>query len=184
VSKSEHSDDSECGHASGLTHVDRQGQANMVDVGHKPNTARRAVAEAIVRLDAATCQLLFAGQLPKGEALGVARVAGIQAAKETSRLIPLCHALTLSHAGVQFSPHGEDAVRIEAEASTVAGTGVEMEAMTAASVAALTVYDMVKARCRAAVIERVQLLHKSGGKSGTYDRDAGDGAGARNGASA
>lgn len=160
--------------AHGLTHVDGMGQANMVDVGHKQDTARRAVAEAVIRLDAATCELLFAGKLPKGEALAVARVAGIQAAKETSRLIPLCHQLSLSHVAVAFEPHGDDGVRIQAQAATVSGTGVEMEAMTAASVAALTVYDMVKARCRAAVIEQVQLLHKSGGKSGEYNR-AGDG---------
>lgn len=156
--------------ANGLTHVDDRGQANMVDVGQKALTARRAVAEAVIRLDAETCRLLFAGELPKGEALAVARIAGIQAAKETSRLIPLCHSLALSHAGVEFTAIEGDAVRITAEASTVSGTGVEMEAMTAASIAALTVYDMVKARCRAAVIERVQLLHKSGGKSGTYER--------------
>jgi len=154
----------------GLTHVDARGQANMVDVGTKAQTARRAVAEAIIRLDDDTCALLFSGGLKKGEALAVARIAGIQAAKETSRLIPLCHTLALSHAGVTFDAHGTDSVRITAEASTVSGTGVEMEAMTAASVAALTVYDMVKARCRAAVIEQVQLLHKSGGKSGTYER--------------
>lgn len=158
--------------ANGLTHVDARGQANMVDVGIKPATERRAVAEAILRLDDETCKLLFAGDLPKGEALAVARIAGIQAAKETSRLIPLCHSLALSHAGVSFAPHGSDAVRITAEAATVAGTGVEMEAMAAASVAALTVYDMVKARCRGAVIEQVQLLHKSGGKSSTYERQS------------
>lgn len=150
--------------------MDGRGQANMVDVGDKALTKRRAVAEAVIRLDATTCGLLFAGKLPKGEALAVARVAGIQAAKETSRLIPLCHSLALSHAGVEFAPHGDDAVRITAEAATVSGTGVEMEAMAAASIAALTVYDMVKARCRAAVIETVQLVHKSGGKSGTFDR--------------
>jgi len=141
----------------------------MVDVGSKPATARRAVAEAVIRLDPETCERLFTGQLPKGEALAVARIAGIQAAKETSRMIPLCHPLALSHCGVSFEPHGDDAVRIEAEAATVAGTGVEMEAMAAASVAALTVYDMTKARCRAAVIENVRLLHKSGGKSGTFE---------------
>ena len=156
--------------ANGLTHVDGRGQANMVDVGEKALTARRAVAEAIIRLDETTCRLLFAGELPKGEALAVARIAGIQAAKETSRLIPLCHSLALSHVGIQFTPMDGDTVQVTAEASTVSGTGVEMEAMTAASIAALTIYDMVKARCRAAVVERVQLLHKSGGKSGTYER--------------
>jgi cyclic pyranopterin phosphate synthase len=153
----------------GLTHLDARGRANMVDVGGKPMAARRAVAEALVRLDADTRALLFAGQLPKGEALAVARVAGIQAAKDTARLIPLCHPLPVSHVAVEFMPHGEDRVRITCEAATVAGTGVEMEAMTGAAIAALTVYDMVKARCRGAVVESLRLLHKSGGKSGVYD---------------
>ncbi len=153
----------------GLTHLDARGRANMVDVGGKPASARRAVAEALVRLDADTRALLFAGQLPKGEALAVARVAGIQAAKDTARLIPLCHPLPVSHVAVDFAPIGDDAVRITCEAATVAGTGVEMEAMTGAAVAALTVYDMVKARCRGAVVEALRLLHKSGGKSGVYD---------------
>jgi cyclic pyranopterin phosphate synthase len=153
----------------GLTHLDARGRANMVDVGGKAMAARRAVAEALVRLDADTRALLFAGQLPKGEALAVARVAGIQAAKDTARLIPLCHPLPVSHVAVEFLPHGEDRVRITCEAATVAGTGVEMEAMTGAAIAALTVYDMVKARCRGAVVESLRLLHKSGGKSGVYD---------------
>lgn len=184
VSTKRNPDDESSDAANGLTHVDARGRANMVDVGNKPATVRRAVAEAIIRLDDPTCALLFAGDLPKGEALAVARVAGIQAAKETSRLIPLCHSLALSHAGVAFAPHGSDAVRITAEAATVSGTGVEMEAMAAASVAALTVYDMVKARCRAAVIERIQLLHKSGGRSGTYDRQTAPRPGADRGDSA
>lgn len=153
----------------GLTHLDARGRANMVDVGGKPANARRAIAEALVRLDADTRALLFAGRLPKGEALAVARVAGIQAAKDTARVIPLCHLLPLSHVAVDFAPHGADAVRITCEAATVAGTGVEMEAMTGAAVAALTVYDMVKARCRGAVVEALRLVHKSGGKSGVYD---------------
>src|SRR5678815_5079713 len=130
---------------------------------------------AEVRLDAATRDLLFAGQLPKGEAMLVARVAGIQAAKDTSRLIPLCHALPLPHVSVDFPPVGTDVVRIVVEAATVAGTGVEMEAMAGAAVAALTVYDMVKARCRGASIERLRLVHKSGGKSGAWNAaDAGE----------
>jgi cyclic pyranopterin phosphate synthase len=153
----------------GLTHVDGRGRANMVDVGDKPATARRAVAEAIVRLDAPTRDLLFAGQLPKGEALAVARVAGIQAAKETARLIPLCHPLPLARVAVDFAPFGDDGVRVACEATTVAPTGVEMEAMTGAAVAALTIYDMVKARCRGAVVENLRLVHKSGGKSGAFD---------------
>jgi cyclic pyranopterin phosphate synthase len=145
----------------GLTHVDGRGQANMVDVSAKPATARRAVAEAIVRLDAPTRELLLAGRLPKGEALAVARVAGIQAAKDTPRLIPLCHALPLSRVAIDFAPVGDDAVQVTCEAATVAATGVEMEA--------LTIYDMVKARCRGAVVASVRLLHKSGGKSGVFD---------------
>lgn len=149
----------------------------MVDVSQKPATARRAVAHATIRLDAATRSLLFAGQLPKGEALGTARIAGIQAAKDTARLIPLCHPLPLSHVAVEFEPDGDDGVRIRAEAATVAGTGVEMEAMTAACVAALTVYDMVKARCRGACIEAVRLVHKSGGKSGVWHAPGDAGAG-------
>jgi cyclic pyranopterin monophosphate synthase len=153
----------------GLTHVDGRGQANMVDVGAKPATARRAVAEAIVRLDAPTRELLLAGRLPKGEALAVARVAGIQAAKDTPRLIPLCHALALSRVAIDFVPVGDDAVQVTCEAATVAATGVEMEAMTGAAVAALTIYDMVKARCRGAVVASLRLLHKSGGKSGVFD---------------
>lgn len=145
----------------------------MVDVAGKPATRRAAVARAIVRLDHATRELLLAGQLPKGEALAVARVAGIQAAKDTARLIPLCHSLPLDHVGVEFAPHGEDAIAITATAATTGPTGVEMEAMVAASLAALTVYDMVKARCRGAVVEDLRLLHKSGGKSGTWDAPAG-----------
>lgn len=156
-------------HPDGLTHVDGRGRANMVDVGAKPATSRRAVAEAIVRLDAATRAVLFAGQLPKGEALAVARVAGIQAAKDTARLIPLCHPLPLARVAVDFAPHGDDAVRVTCEASTVGPTGVEMEAMTGAAVAGLTIYDMVKARCRDAVVSSLRLVHKSGGKSGVFD---------------
>lgn len=158
--------------AGGFTHLDDRGRANMVDVGAKAATERRAVAEAQVHLDAETRRLLLQGDLQKGEALAVARVAGIQAAKETSRLIPLCHQLALSHVGVAFAPIGDAALLVTAEARTTAGTGVEMEAMTAAAVAALTIYDMTKARCRAAVIDGVRLVHKSGGKSGTFDRGA------------
>lgn len=158
--------------ASGLTHVDARGRANMVDVGGKPATERRAVAEALVRLDAGTRKLLLAGRLPKGEALAVARVAGIQGAKATASLIPLCHALPLSVVTVDFLPVGAAAVRVRCTAATVAGTGVEMEALTGAAVAALTIYDMVKARCRSAVVADLRLVHKSGGKSGRFDAPA------------
>ncbi|HEB52253.1 MAG TPA: cyclic pyranopterin monophosphate synthase MoaC [bacterium] len=142
----------------------------MVDIAGKADSARRAVAEALIRLDPPTRDLLLAGALPKGEALAVARIAGIQAAKDTARLIPLCHQIPLSRVVVAFAAVDDDAVRVTAETATVAATGVEMEALTAASLAALTIYDMTKARCRGAVIERLQLLHKSGGKSGVFER--------------
>jgi len=148
----------------------------MVDVSAKPATKRRAVAAATIVLDAAVRDLLFAGGLPKGDALATARIAGIQAAKETARLIPLCHSLPLSSVGLEFAAVGDDRIAITAEAITVGVTGVEMEALVAASVAALTVYDMVKAKCRDARITDVQLIHKSGGKSGTWNRDGGAGA--------
>jgi len=161
----------------GLSHLDAHGRANMVDVSQKPTTVRRAVATARVRLDAETRALLLAGALPKGEVLATARIAGIQAAKETSRLIPLCHPLPLSFVGVEFAPEGDDALRLTAEARTSGPTGVEMEAMVAASVAGLCVYDMVKARCRSASLEDVRLLHKSGGKSGEWNANPGASAG-------
>lgn len=158
-----------------LTHLDARGRASMVDVGGKPATVRAAIAEATVRLDPAVRAQLLAGSLPKGEALAVARIAGIQAAKETSRLIPLCHPLPLSRAAVDFEPVGDDGVRVVAECRTVGPTGVEMEALCAASIAALTIYDMVKGLCRGASIETVRLLHKSGGKSGVWERPAAGG---------
>ncbi len=158
--------------SAGLTHVDAAGRARMVDVSDKPATRRTAIAEATVRLDAAVRARLLVGDLPKGEALAVARVAGIQAAKETARLIPLCHPLPLSQVSVGFVPVGDDRIAVVAEARTTGPTGVEMEALTAAAIAALTIYDMVKALCRGAVIENVQLRHKSGGASGDYDRAA------------
>lgn len=155
-----------------LTHLDAQGRASMVDVGHKAVTQRVAVAEAVLRMAPEVAALLFQGNLPKGEAIAVARVAGIQAAKATSQLIPLCHPLPLSRVVLEFTAAGTDCVRIQAECRTQGVTGVEMEALTAASVAALTLYDMVKGLCRGAVIERVQLLHKSGGKTGEWSRNA------------
>lgn len=142
----------------------------MVDVSAKTASRRVARAEAVFRLAPEVRELLLAGRLEKGEALAVARVAGIQAAKSTAALIPLCHPLGLSHVAVDFAPVERDGVLITAEAVTTGPTGVEMEALAAASVAALTLYDMVKAKCREAEIERVRLLHKSGGKSGTWDR--------------
>ena len=140
----------------------------MVDVSDKAPTRRVARAEAVFRLDAAVRARLFAGELAKGEALAVARLAGIQAAKETSRLIPLCHPIALSSVAVDFAAVDDDGIRIVTEAVTTGPTGVEMEALTAASVAALTLYDMVKAGCRGASIEMVRLLYKSGGRSGDW----------------
>lgn len=154
----------------GLTHLDAQGRAQMVDVSHKPATTRVAIAEATLRLSPEVRDRLCRGDLPKGEALAVARVAGIQAAKATATLIPLCHPLPLAQVQVQFAPVGADRITVRAEVRTTGPTGVEMEALTAASIAALTLYDMSKALCRDAVVETVQLLHKSGGKSGTFER--------------
>jgi len=143
-----------------FTHLDARGAARMVDVSPKPVQSRRAVAEAILRCAPATIALLKKEALPKGDALAVARVAGIQAAKRTSELIPLCHPLPLQHAGVDFEI-GRDSIVIRAEASTDARTGVEMEALTAASVAALTLYDMLKAVDKGMVVEKIRLISKT-----------------------
>ncbi len=137
----------------------------MVDVGGKPATRRYARAEALVRMSPATAAKVLAGDAPKGDVIGTARLAGIQAAKRTDELIPLAHQVPLSHVDVKIEIEAEAGVaRIEAEASTVAGTGVEMEAMTAAALAGLTLYDMVKGVERGVSIEAVRLLEKSGGK--------------------
>jgi len=152
-----------------LTHLDDEGRAQMVDVGRKAETSRVAVAEARVAMSAQTRDMVFDGTLPKGDAVAVARVAGIMAAKKTSELIPLCHPLRLSHVTVEIDPD-ESGARIVATAETVDRTGVEMEAMVAASSAALTVYDMVKGVERAVEVTGVRLLHKSGGKSGEWNR--------------
>ena len=154
-----------------LSHLDAAGRARMVDVGDKPATERRALAQAVVRVTPATARVVAAGDAPKGDVLGVARIAGIQAAKRTSELIPLCHPLGLSFLGVEATVDvdaGE--VRLSAEARTTGQTGVEMEAMTAAAVAALTVYDMVKGIERGAEVGSVQLLEKSGGRAGHWRR--------------
>jgi cyclic pyranopterin phosphate synthase len=146
----------------------------MVDVGDKPASDRRAVARAIVRVSPETARVLAAGDAPKGDVLGTARIAGIQAAKRTSELIPLCHPLALSFAGVEASVDVEAGeVVLIAEARTTGPTGVEMEALTAASVAALTVYDMVKGLERGAEIASIVLLEKSGGRSGHWRRESG-----------
>ena len=154
-----------------LTHVDERGAARMVDVGDKPVSARRAVARAIVRMSPATAAAVAAGDAPKGDVLGTARIAGIQAAKRTAELIPLCHPLPLDQVDVEATVDAEaGTVTLIAEARVTARTGVEMEAMTAASVAALTVYDMVKGIERGAEIAEVVLLEKSGGRSGHWTR--------------
>ena len=159
-----------------LTHLDAAGKARMVDVGGKPATRRRAAAEAFVLLLPATLQAIAEERMPKGEVLGVARVAGILAAKRTGDLIPLCHPLPVESVEVDFDlpafepADGEERVRLRVKAvATITGkTGVEMEALTAAAVAALTVYDMCKSIDRGIVIDGVRLLEKSGGKSGDY----------------
>ncbi|TNE46902.1 MAG: cyclic pyranopterin monophosphate synthase MoaC [Deltaproteobacteria bacterium] len=153
-----------------LTHMDKDGAARMVDVGHKALTKRKALAQAIVSMQPETLKLLMARQLPKGDALQVARVAGIMAAKKTPDLIPLCHPIPLSKAEVEFEAIDEDRIRITADVRNMAQTGVEMEALTACSVAALTLYDMAKAVDPAMCIETVCLLEKEGGKRGHWLR--------------
>jgi cyclic pyranopterin monophosphate synthase len=156
-----------------LTHLDAQGTARMVDVGDKPATDRRAVARAVVRMSPQTAAKVQAGDAPKGDVLGTARIAGVLAAKRTGELIPLCHPLGLDHVDVSAEVDAAaGTVTLTAEARVTARTGVEMEAMTAASVAALTVYDMVKGIERGVEIASVALLEKSGGRSGTWRRDA------------
>lgn len=152
-----------------LTHVRGDGAVHMVDVSAKEVTSRTAVAEGFVVSTAEVVRLLAQGELPKGEALGVARIAGILGAKATSTLIPLCHPLALDGVDIDLEPHG-DRVRIEARVRTSGRTGVEMEALTAVSVAALTVYDMIKAVDRGAVITDIRVVAKAGGRSGEWSR--------------
>ena len=156
-----------------LSHVGADGAARMVDVSAKEPTARRAVAEAVVEVGPKVAQAITQKAVAKGPVLETARLAGIQAAKFTANLIPLCHPLPLDHVDVEAEVEG-DRVRIRAEAAAWARTGVEMEALTAAAVAALTVYDMCKALSKGIEIRWVRLLEKSGGKSGTWTRAADD----------
>jgi cyclic pyranopterin phosphate synthase len=157
-----------------LTHFDAEGRAHMVDVSGKPVTDRIAVAEAAVRMQPATLAFVTEGRAKKGDVLGVARLAGIMAAKRTSDLIPLCHPLPLTRAALDLTPDPSlPGIRIRATVSTTGMTGVEMEALTAASVAALTVYDMLKAVEKGMVIQEVRLVLKDGGKSGRYDAEEG-----------
>jgi molybdenum cofactor biosynthesis protein MoaC len=154
----------------GLTHLNDRGEAHIVDIGDKAVTRRRAVAQALLGGEEATIATILGGGLKKGDALAVARVAGIMAAKKTSELIPLCHPIPLTKVSVEIEGDGPGAIRILATAETTGQTGVEMEALTAASVTALTLYDMAKAIDRAMVISQLCLVEKSGGKSGDFVR--------------
>ena len=155
--------------AAGLTHFDAQGQAHMVDVGAKAETRRIARATGSIRMQPATLAVIAAGSAKKGDVLGVARIAAIQAAKRTSELVPLCHPLPLTHVQVDFAlDAAAGAVHCTVQAETLGRTGVEMEALTAVQVGLLTVYDMVKAVDRGMVITDVRVLEKRGGKSGDW----------------
>ena len=154
-----------------LTHVDAEGRARMVDVGDKPVTSRRAIASGKLAMSASTLQLVLDGNLPKGNVVEVARIAGIQAAKRTADLIPLCHPLPLEHVDIEIEA-AEDGLVVIATAATRSNTGVEMEALTAASVALLTLYDMCKAVDKTLCIVEVRLDEKDGGRSGTWRRSA------------
>lgn len=154
-----------------LTHVDASGRARMVDVGQKPETAREAVARGEVIMRPQTLRLIQANQVAKGDVLTLAQVAGVMAAKRTHELIPLCHAIPLTDVQVTCRPKTPDRVTIEAVARTVGRTGVEMEALVAVAVAALTIYDMCKATDREMSVERVRLVAKRGGRSGEFRRE-------------
>jgi len=154
-----------------LSHIDEKGKARMVDVTAKEATVREAVAEGMVRMDPSTLRLIESGGMPKGDVFAVARIAGIMAAKRTGGLIPLCHPLPLTGIDIQFACNvmkGEIAIR--ATVKTVGKTGVEMEAMTAVSLASLTIYDMCKAADKSITLTDIKLLSKKGGKSGTFIR--------------
>lgn len=156
--------------AKSLSHLDSRGRARMVDVGGKPITDRLAIAEGQVRMQPETLELIRDNALEKGDALAVARVAGIQAAKRTAELIPFCHSLPLDHLAIDFEfDDGLPGIRIRSTARSTGKTGVEMEALTAVSVAALTIYDMAKSAEKSMRIENVRLVKKSGGKSGEYN---------------
>jgi cyclic pyranopterin phosphate synthase len=165
-----------------LTHVDRTGRPRMVDVSAKPVTARRAVAEAFVAVSPETLSLVIDGRTEKGDVLSVAELAGVMGAKRTSDLIPLCHPLPLSDLLVTVTPdRAAGGLRVRAEAATIGQTGVEMEALTGASVAALTIYDMVKGVERGVEIREIHLVSKTGGKSGDWHRPTGGAADAESG---
>lgn len=158
---------------SGLTHFDAEGQAHMVDVGTKPATHRIAIAQGCIVMTPATLSIILAGNAKKGDVLGIARVAGIMAAKKTSELIPLCHPLAITRVIVDFSPDEDTAsIACRATVETVGPTGVEMEALTAVQIALLTIYDMCKAVDRGMTITDVRVLEKHGGKSGSFSQTA------------
>jgi cyclic pyranopterin phosphate synthase len=156
---------------SGFSHFDAAGNAAMVDVGAKPVTERSATAMARVVMRPETLRMILAGTARKGDVLGVARVAGIMGAKRTAELIPLCHPLPIDAVAVDLLPDGEDAVAVTATVRTTGRTGVEMEALTAASIAALTVYDMCKSVDRGMRVEGLRVVEKSGGKSGDFRQE-------------
>jgi cyclic pyranopterin phosphate synthase len=162
-----------------LSHIDEKGAARMVDVGDKDSTVRLAIAEGFISMAPATLAIIVEGSAPKGDVLAVARVAGIMASKQTSALIPLCHPLNITKAAVELTPvhegqrpDGRVGIHVQATLGVTGKTGIEMEALTAASVACLTVYDMCKAVDRGMEISEIRLLHKSGGKSGLWERRA------------
>ena len=155
------------GGSGGLTHIDAQGSARMVDVGAKPSTSRFAIASGRIRMSLVALEAIRAGDAPKGDVLGTARIAAIMAAKRTGDLVPMCHPLSLDAVGVDFSWE-DDAIRVTASASLTGKTGVEMEAIVAATMALVTIYDMAKALDKAMVIEDVRLIEKRGGKSGHW----------------
>lgn len=157
--------------AENLTHFDASGQAHMVDVGDKPSTARVAIASGVIRLSSISMDKVVQGDSKKGDVLGIARIAGIMAAKQTGQLIPLCHPIGLTRVALEFHlDHDKKQIQCTATTQTVGQTGVEMEAMTAVSVALLTIYDMLKAVDRSMVIGSIQLEEKLGGKSGHWKR--------------
>ena len=154
-----------------FTHIDDEGRVRMVDVTHKKPTVREAVAEGWVFMNSETFELIRSQKVKKGNVLETARIAGIMAAKKTSALIPMCHPLNITHVQIDFAPDAaRDCVGIEATVRTIDQTGVEMEALTAVSVAALTIYDMCKSYDKDLTISKIQLIKKTGGKSGTFKR--------------
>jgi len=157
-----------------LTHFNAEGEAHMVDVGNKAQTRRIAIAEGVIEMQPKTLDLILAGEHKKGDVLGIARVAGIMAAKRTSELIPLCHPLMLTRVEVEFSPDtAQHLVHCQTTVETQGKTGVEMEALTAVQIALLTIYDMCKAVDRGMRMRDIQLVEKQGGKSGHWQRDSG-----------